>query len=74
MAAAAGDVVGSKLAPAALGFITLFFGIGQALGPYVGGAIKDITATFAASFMLSAIISIAGSFLSLFLIKSKEAK
>jgi MFS family permease len=69
MAAAAGDVVGGKLAPGALGFITLFFGIGQALGPYVGGAIKDLTATFATSFLLGAIISIVGSFLSLVFIK-----
>ena len=37
MAATAGDYVGPRLAPAGLGFITLFFGIGQALGPAVGG-------------------------------------
>jgi Na+/melibiose symporter-like transporter len=30
MAAASGDAVGGRLAPAGLGFITLFFGIGQA--------------------------------------------
>ncbi|MCP3900807.1 MAG: YbfB/YjiJ family MFS transporter, partial [Desulfobacteraceae bacterium] len=32
MAAAAGDLVGPRLAPAGLGFITLFFGIGQSIG------------------------------------------
>ena len=37
MAAASGDAVGGRLAPAGLGFITLFFGIGQALGPFIGG-------------------------------------
>jgi len=37
MAAAAGDYVGPRLAPAGLGFITVFFGIGQALGPLLGG-------------------------------------
>ena len=37
MAAAAGDFVGPRLAPAGLGFITLFFGVGQALGPALGG-------------------------------------
>ena len=36
-----GDVLGPRLAPAALGFMTLFFGIGQALGPNVAGAIAD---------------------------------
>jgi len=39
MAAAAGDYVGPRLAPAGLGFITVFFGIGQALGPLLGGGI-----------------------------------
>ncbi len=33
MAAACGDVLGSRLAPAALGLITLLFGIGQAVAP-----------------------------------------
>jgi len=32
MAAAAGDSIGGKLAPAGLGFITLIFGIGQVPG------------------------------------------
>jgi len=41
MAALCGDMLGPRLAPAALGFITLFFGIGQALGPTVAGAIAD---------------------------------
>ena len=42
MAAACGDALGPRLAPAALGFITLFFGIGQALGPAVAGAIAGV--------------------------------
>src|SRR4030042_5962230 len=46
MAAAAGDYVGSKLAPAGLGFITLFFGIGQALGPAVGGYLAGARGCF----------------------------
>ncbi len=53
MAAAAGDAVGGRLAPAGLGFITLFFGIGQALGPLIGGYIKDATGTFTYAFLLS---------------------
>jgi len=60
MAAAAGDAVGGKLAPAGLGFITLFFGIGQALGPMIGGYIKDATGTFTYAFLLSAAVSLAG--------------
>ena len=69
MAAAAGDAVGGRLAPAGLGFITLFFGVGQALGPAVAGWIKDTTGTFANAFILSAIISLVGASGSLILRK-----
>jgi len=61
MAAASGDAVGGSLAPAGLGFITLFFGIGQALGPVIGGWIKDTTGTFTYAFILSAAVSLAGA-------------
>ncbi len=60
MAAAAGDYVGPKLAPAGVGFITLFFGIGQALGPYFGGFLADFTGTFVYSFILATFISMIG--------------
>jgi len=61
MAAAAGDAVGGRLAPAGLGFITLFFGIGQAFGPPVAGWLKDATGSFTYAFLLSALISLAGA-------------
>jgi MFS family permease len=67
MTAATGDAVGGRLAPAALGFITLFFGIGQALGPALAGWIKDTTGTFTYAFMVSAGISFVGALLSLWL-------
>ncbi len=70
MAAASGDAVGGRLAPAGLGFITLFFGIGQALGPAIGGYIKDTTGTFSYAFLLSAGISFVGAIGSLILKKS----
>jgi sugar phosphate permease len=69
MAAASGDAVGARLAPAGLGFITLFFGIGQALGPAVGGWIKDTTGLFTNAFILSAAVSLLGAFGSLILKK-----
>jgi sugar phosphate permease len=69
MAAAAGDAVGGRLAPAGLGFITLFFGIGQALGPAIAGWIKDTTGTFTNAFILSAVISLIGAAGSLILRK-----
>ncbi|HOL06223.1 MAG TPA: MFS transporter [Syntrophorhabdaceae bacterium] len=71
MAAASGDAVGGRLAPAGLGFITLFFGIGQALGPVIGGWLKDTTGTFAYAFLLSAGVSLLGAAGSLILKKKK---
>jgi nitrate/nitrite transporter NarK len=67
MAAAAGDFVGPRLAPAGLGFITLFFGIGQALGPALGGYLADTTMSFSVPFMVAAGISFLGMIISFFL-------
>ncbi|HUL32218.1 MAG TPA: MFS transporter [Thermodesulfobacteriota bacterium] len=64
MAAAAGDYLGSKLAPAGLGFITLFFGVGQALGPAVGGYLADASRSFLIPFLLASGVSLGGMFLS----------
>lgn len=60
MAAAAGDYVGPQLAPAGVGFISLFFGTGQALGPALGGFIADKTGTFTLAFTAAALISMIG--------------
>jgi len=62
-AAAAGDYVGARLAPACLGFITLFFGIGQALGPVVGGYLADHNHTFTTSFYIACGVSLLGAVL-----------
>ncbi len=51
---AAGDVVGPRLAPAALGFVTLFFGVGQALGPGIAGAMADASQSLAPAYLLAA--------------------
>ena len=69
MAAAAGDFVGPRLAPAGLGFVTLFFGIGQALGPLLGGYIADVTQSFTIPFLVAGGISLVGMVFSLFLKK-----
>ncbi len=61
MAAAAGDYVGPRLAPAGLGFITLFFGIGQAVGPPLGGFLADYHGSFTLSFLLAVTVSLAGT-------------
>jgi sugar phosphate permease len=69
MAAAVGDAVGGRLAPAGLGFITVFFGVGQALGPACAGWIKDTTGSFTNAFVLSAIVSVIGALGSLMMRK-----
>ncbi|MBN1402312.1 MAG: MFS transporter [Anaerolineae bacterium] len=61
MAAACGDVLGPRMAPAALGFITLFFGIGQALGPSVAGAMADVSGSFTPAFLLAAGVALLGA-------------
>lgn len=60
MAAACGDLLGSRLAPAALGFLTLFFGIGQALGPFVAGKMADASGSFSSSFLLASATALIG--------------
>jgi len=65
MAATAGDYVGPRLAPACLGFITLFFGIGQALGPWIGGYLADATMSFTGPFLLACGVSFLGALMSL---------
>ncbi|RJR30308.1 MAG: MFS transporter [Desulfobacteraceae bacterium] len=72
MAAAAGDFVGARMAPAVLGFITLFFGIGQALGPTIGGYLADLTGSFTVPFLLAGGLSLGGMVTSLFLKKPVE--
>jgi MFS family permease len=61
MAATCGDILGSRLAPAALGFITLFFGIGQAVSPSLAGAMADYFGSFTASYILAASVALIGA-------------
>lgn len=67
VAAACGDYLGSRLAPAALGFVTLFFGLGQAAGPSVAGALADATGSFGPAFLLAAGVALLGGLGSLLL-------
>ena len=60
MAASTGDYLGPQLAPAGLGSITVIFGIGQAMGPAIGGRMADLSGTFKGAFFLSAILAMIG--------------
>ncbi|MFZ5649239.1 MAG: MFS transporter [Bacillota bacterium] len=59
-----GDLLGPKNAPAALGLVTLFFGIGQVLGPASAGYIKEISQSFKGAFLLAAVLALTGALLS----------
>ncbi len=72
MAATAGDLVGPRLAPAGLGFVTIFFGVGQALGPAIGGYLADTSGSFTIPFLVAGGVSLVGAGFSLFL-KRQEA-
>jgi predicted MFS family arabinose efflux permease len=61
MAATCGDLLGPRLAPAALGFITLFFGIGQAAGPSVAGAMADAAHSLSPALLLAAGVALLGA-------------
>ena len=58
MAALCGDIFGGRLAPAALGLMTIIFGIGQALGPYLAGRIADATGSFALAFVTAGVVAL----------------
>lgn len=60
VAAACGDYVGARMAPAALGFVTLFFGLGQAAGPTVAGWLTDVTQSFGPALLLAAGVALVG--------------
>ena len=67
MAASCGDMLGSRLAPAALGFITLLFGIGQAVGTSIAGIMADAANSFSPAFLLAGGIAFLGALGSLLL-------
>lgn len=69
MSATCGDMLGPDLAPAALGFITLFFGLGQVVGPVVAGSLADIQGSFTPVFLLTSAVALAGAVSSALLIK-----
>lgn len=58
MAALAGDVFGPRLAPAALGLMTVIFGLGQAMAPYLAGVIADTSQSFAPAFVIAGMVAL----------------
>jgi MFS family permease len=60
-------VFGAELASASLGLVTLFLGIGQAVGPVVAGRLADASSSFASSYALAAGLFVAGAIVAVFL-------
>lgn len=54
MGAAAGDYMGPAQAVQSLGTLTVFMGVGQAVGPAVAGVLGERSGTFASSYLLAA--------------------
>ena len=52
--AAGADAIGPELAPAGTGLLVLCFGIGQALGPPVAGALAETSGTLSTALLLGA--------------------
>ena len=60
MAAAVGDYTRTSLAAAALGFLTIIFGLGQAIAPPIAGRLADWTQTFSGAFLLASGVAVIG--------------
>jgi predicted MFS family arabinose efflux permease len=69
--AGCGDQFGPVLASASLGFVTVFFGVGQAAGPYLLGGMADIFGSYANSYLVAAGVFLVGTVLALFLREGK---
>ncbi len=60
-----GDIAGGEAAAAAIGFVTLFFGVGQMIGPSIGGYLADLTGNFVATLTFAGVTAITGGILTL---------
>ncbi|MBU0608387.1 MAG: MFS transporter [Armatimonadetes bacterium] len=63
IAAASGDLFGPRLAPATLGFVTVFLGVGQAAGPTVAGMIADARHSLLPAMLLASAVALLGALL-----------
>ena len=61
MTATIGDLVGPTRASSAFGFVTIFFGVGQVIGPALAGVLAESTGAFASAFLICAILTTIGA-------------
>jgi sugar phosphate permease len=65
--AACGDRFGAVLASTALGLLTVLVGVGQAIGPLLGGFLADASGSFASNYYLSGCAFVVGALATLLL-------
>ena len=58
---ACSEKFGYRLASASLGFVTILVGLGQTIGPYVGGLMGDAFGSLGPTYLLSAALFFAGA-------------
>lgn len=61
MSALAGDIFGARLAPAAIGLMTIVFASGQVIAPTFAGAVADATSSFSLAFVAAGLVSLLGA-------------
>ena len=72
MGAACADRFGPRLASASLGLITILVGLGQVVGPLIGGAMNDALSSLAPSYLFSGAVFVVASVAALLLPKGSD--
>jgi MFS family permease len=70
---ACADRFGPKLASASLGLITILVGVGQAIGPLIGGAMNDAFESLAPSYIFSGTVFVVAALAALLLPRRDES-
>jgi Uncharacterised MFS-type transporter YbfB len=73
MAATVGDYLGASGAANAFVMITIFFAVGQTIGPGGAGVIAGMTGTFSTTYLLSALLTVSAAALAMSLPAPPEA-
>lgn len=66
------EIVENRLIPVAMGFLTLFFGVGQFISPIITGMIIDYTHNYAVSFFVSSAAVLLGCLICLLLVLNQK--
>lgn len=74
MAAAVGDTLGPARAAKAFGLVTMFFGLGQVVGPAVAGLVAEAADGFASSYLAAAAAVLLAAGLAFLLKPAKESR